>query len=256
MPSTPVILVTAGSAGLGAVVAKAFAREGYRVVVNYISNFERAKSLVAQLSGQEAGQSAGDQDSVRYIAIRADLGSQNDIQHLVKETYDTMGRIDVVFSNGGWSRFRDTTSIDDNVFGEDWDQAFNINVKSHLWILHAAKPYLEQGEGSFITTSSIAGVRGMGSSLAYGVTKAAQLHMVKALAGMVGPNIRVNSVSPGLLQTDWAKRFTDEQKEVHRQQTKLKRFVELEDVAAQVLLLARSRSMTGTNTVIDGGCSL
>ncbi|KAJ5150630.1 short chain dehydrogenase reductase [Penicillium coprophilum] len=248
MLSTPVILVTAGSAGLGAVVAKTFAREGYRVVINYISNSKRAESLVAQLSGEEAGQNAGDQDSVRYLTIRADLGSPADIRRLVKEAYDTMGRIDVVFSNGGWSRFRDTTSIDDNVFEEDWDQAFNINVKSHLWLLHAAKPYLEQVEGSFITTSSIAG--------AYGVTKAAQLHMVKALAGMVGPHIRVNSVSPGLLQTDWAKRFTDEQKEIHRQQTKLKRFVELEDVAAQVLLLARSRSMTGTNTIIDGGCSL
>ncbi|KAJ5502095.1 short chain dehydrogenase reductase [Penicillium fimorum] len=277
MPSSPVVLITAGSAGLGAVVAKTFAQEGYRVVINYNSNSERAESLVAQLSSQLPGQSAGDLDSVRYMAIRADLGSQADIRRLVKETYDAMGRIDVLFSNGGWSRFRDTTSIDDNVFEEDWDQAFNINVKSHLWVLHAAKTYLEQVEGSFIATSSIAGVRGMGSSLvivqshlpgssirrqlticlkAYGVTKAAQLHMIKALAGMMGPKIRVNSVSPGLLQTDWAKRFTEEQKEAHREQTKLKRFVELEDVAAQVLLLARSRSMTGTNTIIDAGCSL
>ncbi|KAJ5373489.1 hypothetical protein N7517_005495 [Penicillium concentricum] len=231
MTSGPVILITAGSAGLGAVVARTFARQGYRVAINYISNSERAESVVAQLSDQEAGQSAGDQESAKYIAIRADLGSRADIHRLVKETHDAMGRIDIVFSNGGWSRFRDTTSIDDNAFEEDWDQAFNINVKSHLWVLHAAKAYLEEAEGSFITTSSIAG--------AYGVTKAAQLHMVKALAGMVGPSIRVNSVSPGLLQTNWARRFTDEQKETHRQQTKLKRFVELEDVAAQVLLLAR-----------------
>ncbi|KAF4975189.1 hypothetical protein FZEAL_7997 [Fusarium zealandicum] len=243
MESSPVVLITAGSAGLGAVVAQTFSHHGYRVVINYSSNAERAESLVAQLS-------AG------CIAIRADLGVRADIQRLVAETYAAMGRIDVLFSNGGWSMFRDTSSIDDNVFEQDWDKAFNMNVKSHLWLLQAAKPYLEESQGSFIATSSIAGIRGMGSSLAYGVTKAAQLHMIKALAGMVGPNIRVNSVSPGLLQTDWAARFTDEQKEEHRQQTKLKRFVELEDVAAQVLLLAKSKSMTGTNTIIDAGCSL
>ncbi|KAI5304869.1 hypothetical protein KEM56_005780 [Ascosphaera pollenicola] len=248
MTLAPVILVTAGSAGLGAEVARLFAQQDYHVVVNYSSNAERAERLIAELPSRGPGHS--------HIAIRADLGVQSDCQRLVKETYDAMGRIDVVFSNGGWSHFRDTTSLDDNVFSADWDRAFNMNVKSHLWLLHAAKPYLEESEGSFITTSSIAGVRGTGSSLAYGVTKAAQLHMVKALAGMVGPKICVNAVSPGLLQTEWATRFTDEQKEAHRQQTKLKRFVRLVDVAQQVLVLACNRSMTGTNTVIDAGCSL
>lgn len=167
MTSAPVALVTAGSAGLGAVVAKAFAQQGYRVVINYSSNSERAESLVAQLPGQEAGQSAGSQGVARYIAIRADLGTQEDIQRLVKETHHAMGRLDVLFSNGGWSRFCDTISINDNAFEDDWDRAFNMNVKSHLWLLHAAMPYLEDAEGSFITTSSIAGVRGMGSSLVF-----------------------------------------------------------------------------------------
>ena len=165
MTSTPVILITAGSAGLGATVARTFAQQGYHVVINYNSNSERAETLIAELSSQKVDANAGDQSAAKYIAIRADLDVQADIYRLVKETHDAMGRIDVLFSNGGWSRFRDTTSLDDNIFREDWDRAFNMNVKSHLWLLHAAKPYLEEAEGSFITTSSIAGVRGTGSSL-------------------------------------------------------------------------------------------
>ena len=165
MTLTPVILITAGSAGLGATVARTFAQQGYHVVINYNSNSDRAEALIAELSSQTADANAGDQSAAKYIAIRADLDVQADIYRLVKETHDAMGRIDVLFSNGGWSRFRDTTSLDDNIFGEDWDRAFNMNVKSHLWLLHAAKPYLEEAEGSFITTSSIAGVRGTGSSL-------------------------------------------------------------------------------------------
>ncbi|KAF4952628.1 hypothetical protein FSARC_12590, partial [Fusarium sarcochroum] len=243
MDSSPVILVTAGSAGLGATVAESFAQSNYRVVINYNSNTDRAEQLRSRLLSQK-GVLATDDNTGKCICIRADLGVQEDVQKLVQQTHDAMGRIDVVFSNGGWSRFSDKTSIDDNSVEGDWDRAFNMNVKSHLWLLLATKPWLDETEGSFISTASIAGIQGMGSSLAYGVTKAAQIHMIKALAGMVGPRIRVNSISPGLLLTDWATRFTHEQKTAHREQTKLKRFVRLEDVAQQVLLLAKSKSMT------------
>lgn len=84
---------------------------------------------------------------------------------------------------------------------DDWDRCFNMNVKSHLWLMHAARKHLDETEGSFITTASVAGVNHSGSSLAYSVTKAAQIHLVKGLAQMAAPRIRVNSVSPGLLLT-------------------------------------------------------
>lgn len=151
--STPVVLVTAGSAGLGAATARLFAQHGYRVVVNYITNAQRAKVLCAELGGGS------------HIAIQADLGSRNDVERLVHEAHAQMGRLDVVFSNGGWTRFSVTTSLDDNAIEADWDRAFTINVKSHLWLLQAARPHLDETEGAFVTTSSIAGVQGMGSSL-------------------------------------------------------------------------------------------
>ncbi|XXG94601.1 succinate dehydrogenase flavoprotein subunit [Hypoxylon texense] len=262
-----VALITAGSAGLGAAAARVFAKNGFRVIVNYANNDERANNLLKELPALSA--SSQDSGGDRFITIKADLGSRDDINRLVKESVDKFGRLDVVFSNGGWTRFRGMKSIDENAFEEDWDQAFNINVKSHLWLMQAAKKYLDEAEGAFITTASTAGVIPSGSSLAshpspqylkqrpaYSVTKAAQLHLMKALAGMAAPKITVNSVSPGLLLTDWSNGFTEEQKEAHRQKTKLHRFVTVEDVAEQVLLFAKTRSMTGVNVVMDAGFSL
>lgn len=159
---------------------------------------------------------------------------------------------------------------------EDWDRCFLYNVKSHLWLLHAAKPYLEESEGAFVTTASVAGVKPSGSSLPYAVTKAAAIHLSKALAVICAPKIRCNSVSPGLLMTEWGMKFPEEKREAAREATKLKRFATVEvsfvpackspfwkfvadgeqDVAEQVRLLAVSKSMTGQNVVIDSGTSL
>ncbi|KAI0974291.1 short chain dehydrogenase [Xylaria arbuscula] len=252
-PSTPpVALITAGSAGLGAAASRLFAQHGYRVVVNYANNAERANQLLAELPGLSSLPS-DDAKKENFAAIKADLGSRDEINRLVQETVERFGRLDVLFSNGGWTRVRGLVSIDENCYEEEWDRAFNLNVKSHLWLMQTAKKHLEETEGVFVTTASLAGVSHSGSSLAYSVTKAAQLHLAKALAVMAAPKIRVNSVSPGLLLTEWAERFTDEQKEQHRQQTKLKRIVTVEDVAEQVLTFARSKSTTGVNVVMDAG---
>ncbi|KAM3543634.1 hypothetical protein ARSEF1564_003487 [Beauveria bassiana] len=206
MAADPVILVTAGSAGLGRAVALHFARNGYRVAFNYNSNESRAATLLSELKV------ASNRD---HFHIQADLSSRTEVGRLVRETHGRTGRLDVVFSNVGWSQFRDTCRLDDNVFEADWDRAYTMN--------------------------------------AYGVSKAAQIHMMKGVATMVGPGIRVNTISPEMLETDWSKRFTDQEKEQHKNQTRLKRFVRLEDVAEQVLSLAKNRSITGVNIVIDAG---
>lgn len=167
MDSSPVVLITAGTAGLGAAVARHFARQGFRVVVNYNSNTSRADNFINELITIEGsdGRSGDSEKSRRFVAIKADLASRDDINQLVNVTMTSMGRIDVIFSNGGWTRFRDMSSLDDNVFEEDWDRAFNINVKSHLWLMKAAKEELDKSEGAFITTASVAGLTNQGSSL-------------------------------------------------------------------------------------------
>jgi NAD(P)-dependent dehydrogenase (short-subunit alcohol dehydrogenase family) len=101
----------------------------------------------------------------RFIAIRADLSVREDIVYLVEEAIKTMGKLDVVFSNGGWTAIRDFGDLEDNVNEDDWDKCFNMNVKSHLWLMHAARKWLDATEGAFITTASLAGVKPSGSSL-------------------------------------------------------------------------------------------
>ncbi|OQD84170.1 hypothetical protein PENANT_c014G11376 [Penicillium antarcticum] len=150
-----------------------------------------------------------------------------------------MGRLDVVVSNGGWTRIRNLDDLDQNVDENDWDQCFNINVKSHLFLLHAARKYLDETQGSFVTVASVAG--------SYSVTKAAQIHMVKCIARAVGPKTRVNSVSPGILMTGWGQKFPIEHLQTAKDVTLLKRVATVEDVAEAVQMLALNTSLTGHN---------
>lgn len=215
--STPLVaLVTAGSAGTGEAAARRFASEGMRVVINYANNVERAEAVVKDLYSLSNLPSDG---QTNFVSIRADLGDRSQIIKLVSDTVSVMGKLDVVFSNGGWTHLRNYEDLEDNMLEEDWDRCFNMNVKSHLFLMHAAKEHLDKTHGAFITTASLAGVKATGSSLvgllsnflkfpvaylllqAYSVTKAAQIHLVKGLAISAGPNIRVNTVSPGLMLT-------------------------------------------------------
>ena len=163
MAAPLVALITAGSAGLGATTARLFAKNGIRVVINYGTNTQKAQSLVDELSQVSSLEKVDGR--VDFHAIKADLTKREDINRLVDEAVSSMGKLDVVFSNGGWTHIRNLQDLDDNVFEEDWDKCFNMNVKSHLWLMHAAKKHLDETEGAFITTASLAGVKVSGSSL-------------------------------------------------------------------------------------------
>ncbi|KAK3355136.1 hypothetical protein B0H65DRAFT_37521 [Neurospora tetraspora] len=255
MDSPLVALITAGSAGLGAATARLFARNGIRVVINYNNDDARASDLVKELY-KISPLRTGAYGRFNYVALKANLAEKNQIGELIDDTVNCMDRLDIVFSNGGWTRLRDINDLDDNVNEEDWDMCFNMNVKSHLWLMHAAKPHLDETEGVFITTASLAGVKVSGSSLAYSVTKAAQIHLAKGLAQIAAPRIRVNTVSPGLMLTDWGLQFPPEKQKEARERSKLKRLATVEDVAEQVLCFVKSKSVTGVNVIIDGGMVL
>ncbi|KAL4756457.1 SDR family NAD(P)-dependent oxidoreductase [Aspergillus foveolatus] len=256
--SLKVALVTASSAGLGAAIAKVLAAN-MRVIINYSSNAQRAELVQEEMTNIAGGNSViNDQGEKqpRFAAICADLANRVDIKRLVAEAVSMMGRLDVVVSNGGWTRIRKFDDLDQNVDEEDWDRCYEINVKSHLYLLHEAQVYLDAAQGSFVTVASVAGVKPSGSSIPYSVTKAAQIHMVKCLAHAVGPNIRVNSVSPGILLTDWGRQFPEDHLQAAKDGTLLKRFATVEDVAQAVKLLALNSSLTGHNLIIDSGFSI
>lgn len=254
-----VALVTASSAGLGAAIAKCLA-PSFRVVINYCSRPEKAAEVIKACEALASLNNSPDSapTSPRFHTIQADVSKRSEVQSMVKETVDTMGRLDVVVSNAGWTRITTFENLDEQLLEEDWDRCFNMNVKSHLWILVAAKPYLEasDGGGSFITIASIGGVRPGGSSLPYSVTKAAQIHLIKGLAMICGPKIRCNSVSPGLLMTEWGHKFPESKIKAVTQMALLKAPTAVEDVAEQVRTLATNKSMTGQNIVVDCGLVL
>lgn len=222
-------------------------------VINYSSNSDRAQSLVKELTSIPGSSS---QANPRFHLVQADMSSKPSVQSLVKETVEKMGRLDVVISNAGWTRMTTFTDIEQQVNDEDWDKCFTMNVKTHLWLAYAAKDALAENEGCFISTASVAGVKPSGSSVPYAVTKAAQIHLMKSLAVILAPRIRVNSISPGMLLTEWGLKFPEAKRNAAINNTKLKRLATVEDCADQVRTLVLSRSITGQNICIDGGSSV
>jgi NAD(P)-dependent dehydrogenase (short-subunit alcohol dehydrogenase family) len=131
-------------------------------VINYSLNAERAQSLMKELSSIQGSSS---QSKPRFHLVQADMSSKTSVQNLVKETIETMGRLDVVVSNAGWTRMTTFTDIEQQVNEDDWDRCFIMNVKTHLWLAYAVKAALAETEGSFISTASVAGVKPSGSSV-------------------------------------------------------------------------------------------
>ena len=156
-----VALVTAGSAGLGAAAARALASQSMKVVINYSANQERANGVLEDLYHSSPS------EDKRFAAIQANLESREDIVRLIDETVAKMGQLDVVVSNGGWTRISNFADLDAGMVEADWDRCFNMNVKSHLFLMHAARDHLDKTEGAFITTASLSGVRPGGSSLVW-----------------------------------------------------------------------------------------
>jgi short chain dehydrogenase len=156
-----VALVTAGSAGLGKATAHALASMHMKVVINYSENTERAEQVVGELCKIHKL----DNNETRFLVIKADISKRAEAKRLVHETVAKMGRLDAVFSNHGWTKPTNFTNLDDNVNEEDWNRCFNMNVKSHQSLMHAAREHLETTKGTFITTASAAGVVVSGSSV-------------------------------------------------------------------------------------------
>jgi len=224
-------------------------------VINFANNVDRATKFVSELSGIPS--THPNPQSPRFHAIRADVGVKSSVQDLVREAHERMGRIDIVISNAGWTRVTNFFNFDEGALEEDWDRCFLYNVKTHLWLMEAARPHLAESKGAFVSTASLAGVKPSGSSLPYAVTKAAQIHLAKSMAVILGKEgIRCNSIAPGLMETEWGLKFSAEVRERMKGSTKLGRLATVEDAADQVRCLAMSQSTTGQNVVIDSGTGL
>jgi 3-oxoacyl-[acyl-carrier protein] reductase len=241
-----VAIVTGGGTGIGRAISRALAAGGARVVVNYSRSEAEAAETVAEI------ESAGG----RAAALRADVSVAAEVHGLVERTVAELGRLDVLVNNAGFTRFVPMRDLD-AMLEEDWDRIFDVNVKG-TWLCAraAAEPMRRAGAGAIVNISSVAGVRVSGSSMAYAVSKAAIIHLTKCLAVALSPEIRVNSVAPGLVLTRWGKNFSEERIRQSIETVPLHRTVEPEEVATAVVETVRNDAMTGQTIAVDAGSLL
>ena len=239
----PVALVTGSTSGIGEAVVRRLVGEGHRVVINSVTSVDAGAQLVAELGTDVAHYVQGD------IAVEADA------QRLVSATVQRFGRLDALVNNAGTTRVIPHSDLE-TATPEVFRRLYDVNVIGAWQLTVAAMPHLRAtGAGCVVNVSSLAGVRPTGSSIPYAVSKAALNHMTRLLANVVGPEVRVNAVAPGLVDTPWTADWHDVRTAVHAM-TPLKASAQPDDVAELVLTLVRSRYVTGEIWVVDGGLQL
>jgi ketoreductase RED2 len=238
-----VALVTGSTSGIGAAVVRRLAGDGFNVVVNSVTSVDAGQALVAELG----------EDAAHYV--QADIAVLDDAQRLVRETVERFGRLDALVNNAGTTQripHDDLEAATPEVFRH----LFDVNVVGAWQTTVAAMPHLrETGAGCVVNVSSLAGVRPTGSSIPYAVSKAALNHLTRLLANVVGPQVRVNAVAPGLVDTPWTADWDDIRGAVQAM-APLQRSGQPDDVAEVVVSLVRSAYVTGEVWVIDGGLHL
>jgi 3-oxoacyl-[acyl-carrier protein] reductase len=238
-----VALVTGAGTGMGRAIAELFAREGAKVAVNYSKSREAADEVVAGI--REAGSTA--------IAIGADVSQVADVNAMVQQVNREFGQLDILVNNAGWSTRIPHDQLD-NLTDEIWDRTFDTNLKGAFYAVRSAVPSLRKQSGSsIVNVASVAGITGMGSSIAYAASKGAMITMTKSLARALAPEIRVNAIAPGFVRTrfaNWPAAAFDQGEAV----TPLKHLATVEEIAALALyLVADAGSTTGETIVVDGG---
>ncbi len=236
-------LVTGGGTGLGKVISLKLAREGADVAVAYSKSAAEAEETVGEI--RALGR--------RALAIRADVSRESDVLAMVDEVARAFGRLDVLINDAGYTVFVDFKQLAD-VTEEAWDRIMNVNVKGAFFCARAAAPHMKaQGAGRIVNITSVSGIRAGGSSIPYAVSKAAETMLTKCLALALAPEVTVNAVAPGLMDTRWGRLWGDEGIARVAASMPLKKIATLDDIADAVLFLVKNDSMTGQSIVVDGG---
>jgi ketoreductase RED2 len=236
-----VALVTGSSSGIGAAAARMLAAAGATVVVNSSTSVDAGLTLSAELPGSSY--------------IQADIADEEQAVALVTTTVQRHGGLDILINNAGTTAViphPDLAAASVDV----WRRIFGVNVFGTWQVTVAAVPHLKMsGEGCVVNVSSLAGHRAVGSSIPYASSKAALSHMTILLANVLGPDIRVNAVAPGLVDTPWTADWDDVRAFV-KAQAPLGRSGTAEDIAEVIMALVTAGYVTGEVVQVDGGLHL
>ncbi len=236
-----VALVTGSSSGIGEAIARRLSALGASVVINSARSVEAGQRIAGELGDQA-------------LYVQADIAAADAPQRLLDATLARFGQLDILVNNAGWTTVvphADLDALSDEIFAK----TFEVNVTGTWRLTKAAMPLLvRSGDGNVLTITSIAGVRPVGSSIAYSMAKAALNQMTRLLAKSCGP-VRVNAVAPGLVETPWTADWAA-QHEAVKTRAPLKRSATPDDCAEAALGLLRNRYATGQVFVVDGGLTL
>jgi ketoreductase RED2 len=236
-----VALVTGSSSGIGEEIARRLSTLGASVVVNSASSVAAGEAVAASLPGPS-------------LYVRADIADPAQGQALLDAAVDRFGGLDILVNNAGWTTVvphADLDALTDEIFRK----TFEVNVFGTWWLTKAALPILKQAEDpNVVMITSLAGVRPVGSSIAYSMTKAALNHLTLLLAKSHAP-VRVNAVAPGLVETPWTQGWGSMHDAVAAM-APLHRSATPADCAEAALGLIRTRYATGQVLVVDGGLGL
>jgi 3-oxoacyl-[acyl-carrier protein] reductase len=242
-------LVTGAASGIGFATARMLAGFGATVAVNFLPDDKRGGEAVEKLKAE--GRQA--------IAAPGNVGEADEAERMVVRAVDAMGRLDLLVNNAGTpgTRRRIAPPELDMITEDLWSQLLAVNLLGVFRCAKAAAPALKTAHGAVVNTASIAGVGRAGSSLAYSATKAGVVSLTQNLARALAPEVRVNAIAPGAVDSAWMVEWTGEERQQSIDRALLKRRCQPEDLAEVILFLGFGAAMvTGQTIVVDGGLTL
>jgi ketoreductase RED2 len=236
-----VVIVTGSTSGIGRGVAELLLSRGWRVVINSRSDDEVGESMAAL--------------SDHLIYAHGDISNAQDCAQVVKAAITTWGRVDGLVNNAGTTAYVEFDDIE-GVTADIWHRVLDVNVIGTWQMISAAMPHLKAAApGRIVNIASVAGLRPVGSSVPYSVSKVAIVHMTSILGKVLGPDVLVNAVAPGLVETAWTQDWSDVKENVAAA-APLRRVGHPEDIAVACEYLLNTTYTTGECIAVDGGMRL
>lgn len=238
------IIVTGGSRGIGAAIVKKLAKENYNVVLNYNKSQKAAEKIKQELA----------ENNINIEIFKADVSKRDEVKELVKFTLNKFKNIDVLINNAGIDQIKPFMDITE----DDWNTMMNVNLNSVFYCTQEVlENMIHNKKGCIINVSSIWGIIGASCEVHYSASKAAVDGMTKALAKELGPsNIRVNSIAPGLINTDMNKDLTKKDLEELKKEIPLGRIAEPEEVVKSIKWLIDDEYISGQIISVNGGWNI
>ena len=236
-------LVTGGGTGIGRATVLMLAKAGVAVAVNYSRSEQEAEQTVRE--AEERG--------VTAVAVRADVAIDAEVRGMVDSVAAELGRLDILVNNAGMTRPVEAADLE-GITDDDFDAIFGLNVRGLFYCCRAAIPLMQRsGHGHIVNVASIAGIGGTGSSLIYSASKGAVITLTRGLAASHAPQIQVNAVAPGVVDTRWTAQLAPAVLERITGATPMQRTAQPDDVAQMIVGLLGNDYVTGEVVTLAGG---